>query len=174
MMIFSFSKEITPIKEIIPHKAKINKDSLFISSLDTLNHKVMVRELYILHPTFRNKVIKMLYECKKQGIDLRIVETYRTPVRQNYLKHKRRSMLSGGYSKHQHFIAIDVVPVINGKYQWHNYKLWNKVGEIGMKQGLHWGGLWKKFPDRPHFELPIPVDSIKYIPLPDTVLIPLN
>lgn len=133
----------------------------------------MVRELYILHPAFRNKVIKLIYECKKQGIDLRIVETYRTPERQNYLKKKRRTMLSGGYSKHQHFMAIDVVPIIKGKMIWHNYKLWNKIGKIGIEQGLLWGGKWQKFRDYPHFELPIPIDSIATIPIPDTVLIPL-
>jgi hypothetical protein len=168
-------KKVTPIKDSYTPKAKIiNKDSVFLSTLDPSNKKHLIKELHILHPAFRNKVIKLLYECKKQGIDLRIVETYRTPERQNHLKRRQLTMLSGGYSKHQHFIAIDIVPVINGKYQWHNYKLWNRIGKIGTDLGLTWGGNWRIFKDWGHFELPIPIDSIKYIPVPDTVFIPLN
>ena len=32
---------------------------------------------------------------------------------------------------------------------------WDLYGECVRKAGLQWGGLWRKFPDRPHNELPI-------------------
>lgn len=131
-----------------------------------------ISDLDILHPTFRNKVVRMLYECAKQGINLEVVETYRTPERQNELRRKGYSMLHGGKSKHQHHIAIDVVPVKYGWYMWHDRKLWKKIGEIGKKNGLIWGGDWR-FYDPGHFEYNISIDSINYVSLPDTVIIPI-
>ncbi len=172
IILFFFSKEVANAP--IP-KNPIKPEYVYVPDTPRVEStKQLVNELHILHPTFRNKVVMLIYECKKQGIDLRIVETYRTPERQNHLKYKKRTMLSGGRSKHQHFLAIDVVPVIKGKLQWHNYKLWKKVGEIGEKQGLTWGGRWRKFVDYPHFEYKCPLDSIHSIPMPDTVIIPLN
>jgi len=138
------------------------------------NKTEIIKDLAILHPAFRNKVIKLLYECKKAGIELKVVETYRTPERQNKLKKEGFSMLHGGRSKHQYNIAVDVVPVKYGWYMWHDKELWQKVGKIGKAQGLIWGGDWKRFRDYPHFEYPISIDSLQFLKKPDTVLIPLN
>lgn len=133
-----------------------------------------IKDLSLLHPAFRNKVIKLLYEAKKQGIELEVVETYRNPERQDYLRAQGFSMLHGGKSKHQHYIAVDVVPIKFGWYMWHDKELWAKVGKIGEAQGLFWGGRWKRFRDYPHFEYKISIDSVDFIPLPDTILVPLN
>lgn len=170
-LIFLFSNsEIMEVK-----KSKIEDKKPFLPSLKNVQlKKGMTNELYILHPAFRNKVIRMIYKCKKQGIDLIVVETYRTPGRQDSLKRRKRSMLSGGYSKHQHFIAIDIVPIKNGKAIWYNKRLWNQIGKIGEAEGLLWGGRWVKLKDNGHFEYPISIDSTKSLSLPDTVLIPLN
>lgn len=134
----------------------------------------VIKDLSVLHPAFRNKVIKLLKEAKIQGIDLEVTETYRNPERQDFLRQQGFSMLHGGKSKHQHYIAVDVVPVKYGWYMWHDKELWEKIGKIGENQGLIWGGRWRRFRDYPHFEYPIPIDSIEFIPIPDTVYIPLN
>jgi peptidoglycan L-alanyl-D-glutamate endopeptidase CwlK len=133
-----------------------------------------INDLSVLHPTFRNKVVMLLYEAKKAGIELEVVETYRHPDRQDMLRRKGRSMLHGGRSKHQHYLAVDVVPVKYGWFLWHDKELWAKIGKIGKKQGLIWGGDWKRFRDYPHFEYPIHLDSLHTLTIPDTVLIPLN
>jgi hypothetical protein len=44
------------------------------------------------------------------------------------------------------------VPVINGKADYSNAATFARVGEIGQRLGLEWGGMWKTFPDRPHFQ----------------------
>lgn len=137
-----------------------------------VTHKV--NDLAILHPAFRNKVVRLLHEAAKQGIELEVIETYRTPERQNHLRRQGFSMLHGGKSKHQHYIAVDVVPVKFGWYMWHDKELWRKIGKIGEAQGLFWGGRWKRFRDYPHFEYPISIDSVHTLPIPDTVIIPLN
>lgn len=174
IFLLSLSKEKpTDAAFIPPTKPKLNKDSLFLKSIEYLDKREPFKELYVLHPTFRNKVIKLIYECRKQGIDLRVVETYRTPERQEYLKRKRHTKLSGGNSKHQHFIAVDVVPVVDNLPRWHDTKLWKKIGKIGKSEGLIWGGDWKKFYDPGHFEYPVEIPEIYTIVYPDTILIPL-
>lgn len=132
----------------------------------------MVNELSVLHPAFRNKVILFLSECHRQGIELRILETYRTPQRQDSLKRRGKSMLSGGRSKHQHYLAIDVVPIVNGKLKWHDRRLWSKIGAIGQSYGLKWGGRWRRLYDPGHFEYDCLLDQIHLIPQPDTIIIP--
>lgn len=165
ILMFSYSEEIVPVR-----KEKKNTAHLMPKIANT---KRIVNDLHILHPAFRNKVVMLIYECKKQGIDLRVVETYRTHERQDALKRRKLSNLSGGCSKHQHFIAVDVVPVVKGIPRWFDYLLWQKVGRMGEKQGLKWGGRWK-MRDYGHFEYPIKIDSLYKLEIPDTVIIPLD
>lgn len=55
-------------------------------------------------------------------------------------------------SKHIDGLAIDLVPVKDGKYWWTApYLVWERMGEIGESVGLSWGGRWKTA-DCPHFE----------------------
>jgi peptidoglycan L-alanyl-D-glutamate endopeptidase CwlK len=49
--------------------------------------------------------------------------------------------------------AYDCVPMVDGKAVWDDDELWSKVGNIGKKLGLTWGGDWQTLRDRPHFEL---------------------
>lgn len=139
-------------------------------------YNVAIRDLHILHPYFRNKVIELLYECRKQGIYLEISETYRNKDRQNYVKKRGLSFLTGGRSKHQYGIAVDVVPIdpYTKEFLWHDKELWYRVGKIGESLGLLWGGRWSRIKDYPHFELPISIKDIDTLIIPDTILVPLN
>lgn len=57
-------------------------------------------------------------------------------------------------SKHIHGKAVDIVPVKDGKIWWTAPKeIWQRMGEIGEKYGMIWGGRWKNTPDTPHFEI---------------------
>lgn len=56
-------------------------------------------------------------------------------------------------SKHIQGRAIDFVPVKEGRYWWNAPKeVWERIGEIGERNGLKWGGRWKN-QDCPHFEI---------------------
>lgn len=57
----------------------------------------------------------------------------------------------GGDSMHNYAVAFDICPIVNGKAVW-EISLFNKIGKLGMDIGLEWGGSWKKFIDRPHFQ----------------------
>jgi hypothetical protein len=114
----------------------------------------MITDLNALHPYFRDKVKELIIRCKKQGIELAIVETYRTHAKQNEYKTmgKKYTNSKGGKSKHQYGLAVDLVPIVNGAAIWDNVALWRKVGIQGEKLGLRWGGRWKKPYDPGHFE----------------------
>lgn len=56
-------------------------------------------------------------------------------------------------SKHLEGLAIDLVPVRNGKLWWSAPEaVWQEMGRIGKECGLTWGGDWKGSKDSPHFE----------------------
>jgi peptidoglycan L-alanyl-D-glutamate endopeptidase CwlK len=114
----------------------------------------MISDLESLHPYFRDKVLALIRECKAKGIHLAVVETYRTPAKQNEYKTmgRRYTRAKAGQSKHQYGLAVDVVPMIDSIPQWRNTRLWRKIGPIGERLGLRWGGRWRKLYDPAHFE----------------------
>ena len=57
-------------------------------------------------------------------------------------------------SNHIKGIAIDFAPYKAGKVWWNAPDtVWNEMGKIGKKYGFSWGGDWKGFVDKPHFEM---------------------
>lgn len=114
----------------------------------------MIAELQALHPVFRDKVLLLLERCKQKGIELAIVETYRTHSKQAEYKGmgKAYTRKGAGRSKHQYGLAVDVVPLVNGEPQWENKALWRKIGMIGEQLGMRWGGRWRYLYDPGHFE----------------------
>lgn len=114
----------------------------------------MITDLNALHPVLRDKVNELLEICRSKGIELAVVETYRTRAKQNEYRSlgKIYTRTSGGHSRHQYGLAIDVVPIVDSVAQWHNEPLWRKIGAVGEKLGLRWGGRWRHPYDPGHFE----------------------
>lgn len=114
----------------------------------------MIADLQALHPYFRDKIIALIELCRAKGIELAVVESYRTHAKQSeYFRMGRKYTRSkGGKSKHQYGLAVDVVPVINGEAEWDDKLLWKKIGATGESLGLRWGGRWKAPYDPAHFE----------------------
>ena len=114
----------------------------------------MICDLSALHPFFRDKVIELISVCHAKGIELAVVETYRTVAKQNEYKKlgKIYTRSVGGRSKHQYGLAVDVVPIIDDSATWHNETVWKKIGQAGEKLGLRWGGRWRHPYDPGHFE----------------------
>lgn len=114
----------------------------------------MICDLSALHPYFRDKVLQLIATCKSKGIELAVVETYRTVAKQNEYRQlgKIYTRSTGGRSRHQYGLAVDVVPMIDSVPAWHNEALWRKVGAAGEKLGLRWGGRWRHPYDPGHFE----------------------
>jgi len=114
----------------------------------------MIADVNALHPYFRDKVIELIKQCKAKGIEIAVVESYRTHAKQHEYKTmgKKYTSSGAGRSKHQYGLAIDVVPIVDSVAVWDNVALWRKVGTTGEKLGLRWGGRWRKPYDPGHFE----------------------
>jgi hypothetical protein len=115
---------------------------------------VMIADLRALHPYFRDKVEELIAACSESGITLAVVETYRTHAKQSeyYAMGRKYTSTPGGKSRHQYGLAVDVVPMVDSIAVWNNYRLWRKIGVIGERLGLRWGGRWRVLYDPGHFE----------------------
>jgi hypothetical protein len=114
----------------------------------------MITDVNALHPYFRDKIQQLISICKAQGIELAFVETYRTHAKQSEYKGmgKKYTRSGAGKSKHQYGLAVDVVPIVGDSAVWHDAVLWRKIGVVGEKLGLRWGGRWRRPFDPGHFE----------------------
>lgn len=121
------------------------------------------RDINDLLPPARDRAKAFLEACKKAGIDLLVTSTYRDHESQAALFAQGRTApgkivtnARPGESFHNWRVALDVVPIVNGKPVWETTgeagKLWDRVGQIGESVGLEWAKRWKSFPELAHFQ----------------------
>lgn len=119
----------------------------------------MSRRLDDLDPRFRPLVFELLARLTEQQIFVVIVDTLRTPA--EHAENLRRGVSWTTRSKHLDGLAIDLCPIAT--YATHRSKLdwdatnpdWQKIGTIGERLGLRWGGRWAQR-DLGHLELVVP------------------
>jgi peptidoglycan L-alanyl-D-glutamate endopeptidase CwlK len=116
------------------------------------------RNLEDLHPLVADKAMQLVQLAGAEGIEILVTSTLRTFEEQAELFAKGRTKPGAivtnakpGSSWHNFGLAFDVVPLVNGKAIW-NSPFWNQIGELGKEVGLVWGGDFKSFKDKPHFE----------------------
>jgi len=123
----------------------------------------MSRSLDDLQPEFRALVDPWLAACKAQGIDLLVTCTLRTMAEQEALYEQGRTKpgrvvtnAKPGESAHNYGLAVDVVPLVNGKPVWDAMDpLWQTVGDLGMSHRLEWlGAPHSPFFECAHFQFP--------------------
>lgn len=114
----------------------------------------MIADLDALHPFFRDQVIELFRVCKSMGIELAVVESYRTKAKQAeyYAMGRQYTSTTGGHSRHQYGMAVDVVPIVDSVAVWNDKRLWKKIGIAGEQLGMRWGGRWRVLYDPGHFE----------------------
>ena len=117
------------------------------------------RDLKDLDPYVAGLAKQFIAACKKQGIDLLVTSTYRDNESQDALYAQGRTKAGrivtnakAGQSFHNYRIAFDVVPIVNGKPQWNDFRTFQKIGAIGKSVGLDWAGDWKTFKELAHFQ----------------------
>ena len=107
-----------------------------------------MRDVTQLHPELQIKLRQLMVMCENSGLKIGISECLRSTQEQDDCKGSTYS------SMHQWGVAFDFYRN-DGKGAYNNSgKFFEKVGAIGKKLGLEWGGDWKPFPDKPHFQLP--------------------
>ena len=110
-----------------------------------------------LTPETKAKYFAFEKEMNDAGIKFAVTETYRTQARQDMLYDQGRTtpgriVTEVQVSKHTSGKAFDIIILVNGKECWDvNNPNWKRAGQIGLNNGLNWGGKWKR-PDNPHFE----------------------
>ncbi len=117
--------------------------------------RIPTRSLGALSPDARGAFDTLLTAARAAGFELRVTETYRSPVRQAYLF--RRGLTYTATSLHTDGRAIDVV-VGNGRLhdhknraRWIEFRRWVKAFERGRFRLIgSAGSSW----DWPHIELP--------------------
>lgn len=120
----------------------------------------MGRDLQELASYMLPLAVELIRQCGEAGVDVRIVDTGRTPSEQEQKLAQGVSWVSR--SKHEpqppegKSEAIDIVPMsvlAENKPDWDpQHPDWQKIGPIGEALGLRWGGRWKGHPDPSHFE----------------------
>lgn len=131
-----------------------------------------MRGTQYLHPQAEKLAELLVSECSKQGLNVAITETFRTQAEQDALYAQGRTT-SGSivtyaqypYSAHCWGVAFDFCKNISGSAYDDSDGFFSKVGAIGKSLGLFWGGDFKSFTDKPHFELPdyMPNNSTSYL-----------
>jgi peptidoglycan L-alanyl-D-glutamate endopeptidase CwlK len=126
--------------------------------MNTASEKRLTR----LHPTLVAAIRKLENELAQRGIDIQVVQGFRTFEEQDALFAKGRTAAGqivtqarGGESNHNYGLAADIVPFEGGKPNWDApIEVWVDIGRTAERLGLEWGGSWKKFVDKPHVQLP--------------------
>lgn len=121
-----------------------------------------------LHPNARTWALAFLEAVEKSGI---LPKSYRVEIISGHRSYEEQDILyaqgrknkepvvtnaPGGFSNHNFGIAFDIgIFSNNGKKYLTSSSYYAKLGPIGKKIGLSWGGDWPRFKDRPHYEVKI-------------------
>ena len=120
-------------------------------------------DITLCHPRLQTLAAKLVEECARQGLQIKIGETLRTVEEQDELYAQGRTdpgnsvtnaRGSNYNSYHQWGTACDFYRADGRDAYYDNDKFFTKVGQIGVSLGLEWGGNWKSIQDKPHFQLP--------------------
>lgn len=121
----------------------------------------MSRDISLLHPEMRDRCLGFIAECRKCGLRVGISQTWRTKAEQDDLYAQGRTKAGSivtncryPYSPHNWGVAFDIYRN-DGQGAYNDGDGWFKsCGQVGKRLGLFWGGDFRSFVDKPHFELP--------------------
>ena len=140
------------IKSVSKYLGKIEES--FVTG-DVISDK----RIQSLHPALRMKATDFINEANisSNGKLIRVAEGFRTYEQQDALYAQGRTTLGnivtdakGGFSNHNYGLAFDIVGITNGQL---DYDLdWKQLSTLAKSKGFEWGGDWKKFKDKPHFQ----------------------
>lgn len=120
------------------------------------------RSLDDLDPRVRPAVDAALASWAAQSIDILVTCTLRSNAEQAALFAQGRTAPGKivtkalpGQSAHNYGLAIDVVPIVNGKPDWDGtHPVWQQIGQLGIAAGLDWAGAPDfSFHELAHFQM---------------------
>lgn len=114
----------------------------------------MARDITKLHPFVRMIEEQLVNDCAAVGINIKITDCVRTKEEQNGIDASRTGV-KYPYSYHNWGLAFDICQNERENPYPSSSAWWNKVGTIGKRLGLSWGGDWTNPVDRPHFQFDV-------------------
>lgn len=112
------------------------------------------RDIADLRADVRANCVIFLDLCKEAGLPVLVTETVRDDEYQRYLarmgyaaKNATRPTFHGVKAG----LAFDICKNVKG-HEYDDPSFFARCGQIGKQVGFSWGGDWKKFPDKPHFQ----------------------
>ena len=112
----------------------------------------MSRDITMLHPCVRMIAEALVKRCAAEGYTIKVTDCVRTKEEQDSLS-SLVTQVQYPNSLHNWGVAFDICQNVKGNAYPSDNAWWNEVGKIGQSLGLEWGGAWKGFVDRPHFQL---------------------
>lgn len=120
------------------------------------------RSLTDLHPVVQDKCRRVIEACRARGVTLLVTCTLRSNKEQAGLYARGRTKpgprvtnAKPGSSAHNYGLAMDVVPLRDGKAIWDaKAHEWQVYGEEVRRVGLEWAGDWTRFREFPHCQAP--------------------
>lgn len=116
------------------------------------------RNLATLEPVTARLAREHLRRLVEMGLNFKVTSGRRTFAEQAKLYAQGRTAPGArvtnarpGYSWHNFGTAYDLT-LFSGKNPVWESRHYDTAGRIGEELGLEWGGRWKKFVDRPHFQ----------------------
>jgi len=129
--------------------------------------KITLDRIELLHPALREEAKQIYAEiCERLTgrATCRFAYTLRTFAEQDALYNQKPKVTKakGGQSYHNYGLAVDIVLLLNdGKvaswdtvtdFDGDGLADWQEVVYVFGLFGWEWGGNWKTFPDKPHFQ----------------------
>lgn len=115
------------------------------------------RDIADLRPDVATNCRILLDECKKRGLNVLVTQTKRDNEYQATLyaqgRTKPGSIVTNSATTtfHGAGLAFDVCKNIKG-HEYDDVSFFAQVASIAKQIGFTWGGDWKSFPDKPHFQ----------------------
>lgn len=108
-----------------------------------------------LNPQFSRLLEMLLLDARAEGLNVFLFEGFRSQEKQDELFISGRGVTTakGGNSYHNYGLAADIIFYDDkGHPSWSQHHDWQKLGRLGKKRALEWGGDFKRLKDLGHFE----------------------
>lgn len=111
-------------------------------------------ELRYLRADVRANCEMFLALCKEAGLNVKVTETVRDDEYQRYLAangYAAQTATVPTFHSVKAGLAFDICKNVKG-HEYDDAAFFARCGQIGKQVGFSWGGDWKSFQDRPHFQ----------------------
>ena len=119
---------------------------------------ISIDRLKKVQPFIRDRAVRFFEAMEAIGLNPRVVQGFRTTEEQEGLYAQGRSNpgkivtnARGGESFHNYGLAIDIAFIKDDGSI--DFNVSEEIGKLGESFGFEWGGRWKKFLDKPHFQI---------------------